>query len=250
MVATGRKNPGASARMKARWQDPAWRAKLTEAKTLGLKLAWATRRDEIVAAQNAGKATEAARQNRAAGAKRRWADPEQRAQRRESAKRSWANPDTRPILLAGLARVVAGLRPEQVEARVTAAREGIKRSWAGNQARRDAYAARLQNHYGRYEYLDRKSRLWNLRSGDTWERGFARWLDANALNWRYEPDRILLSDGRIYIPDFWIEEWQTYVEVKGTRPNALEKVHVALGDGIPVIVVGRFAMRRFLRCLR
>ena len=44
----------------------------------------------------------------------------------------------------------------------------------------------------------------------------ARWavfFDALGLNWTYEPEGFNL-DGDWYLPDFWIEDWQAWVEIK------------------------------------
>lgn len=45
----------------------------------------------------------------------------------------------------------------------------------------------------------------------------ARWavfFDALGLSFSYEPERIELSTGEIYIPDFFIDDFQAYFEVK------------------------------------
>lgn len=237
--------------MRALWQTPEWREKMRVATSVAHKAKWADPqwRASVVAAQNAGKRTPQAKAKRTAMMRRRWQEePTLRitvtAALERGRRKTWGDPEKRKMYSQ---RMTRRHQETDLEDRI---RQGIKRSWAGNVQRRDQYAARLQNTYGRYEYLDRKGRLWNLRSGDGWERGFARWLDVQGLNWRYEPDRLVLSDGRIYIPDFWVEEWQTYVEIKGARPESIEKVHVALRDGYAVLfVAGRSAMRKLLRCL-
>lgn len=92
----------------------------------------------------------------------------------------------------------------------------------------------------RYEYLDVKGRLWRFRS--SWELRVAEQFDREALTWAYEPCRLLLSNGRVYIPDFWVEEWSTYVEVKGwKRPGSIDKVGAALADGHAVLLVDDLA---------
>lgn len=83
----------------------------------------------------------------------------------------------------------------------------------------------------RYEYLDRKGRLWAFRS--SWEYRVAVRLDELFLSWEYEPHRLLLSSGHIYIPDFWVVEWQTYLEIKGWQ-RGVNKVAIAITDGYPV----------------
>lgn len=68
------------------------------------------------------------------------------------------------------------------------------------------------------------------------ERTFAERCDQLGLAWRYEPDTLLLSDGRRYIPDFWVEEWQSHVEIKG-RPLGLDKVMQAQQDGHAIVLL-------------
>lgn len=90
------------------------------------------------------------------------------------------------------------------------------------------------------EYLDRTGRLWRFKS--TWEDQFARALDAAELTWSYEPARLLLSDGRTYVPDFWVAEWSSYVEIKAGH-RSLEKAERAVADGHAVrMVQGRAAL--------
>lgn len=87
-----------------------------------------------------------------------------------------------------------------------------------------------------FEYLDPKGRLWKFRS--SYERAFAAGMDEMGLTWQYEPHRLLLSDGRTYLPDFWVEEWRTYVEVKGWRGwGRIDKVVQAKADGHPVALL-------------
>lgn len=88
----------------------------------------------------------------------------------------------------------------------------------------------------RYEHLDASGRLWRFRS--SWEVAFARYLDERGVRWFFEPTRILLSDGRIYIPDFWVEDWQCFCEVKGWRGRRnSDKPDVARADGHRIITV-------------
>jgi len=50
----------------------------------------------------------------------------------------------------------------------------------------------------------------------------ARWavfFDALALRYQYEPEGYALTDGRHYLPDFWLEDLQVFFEVKPTAPD-------------------------------
>jgi hypothetical protein len=87
----------------------------------------------------------------------------------------------------------------------------------------------------RIEHLDSRGRMYKFRS--TWEVKYAEALDRAGLAWFYEPDRLLLSDGRTYTPDFWIVEWNSYVEIKGDHRWQSDKVEVARNDGYSVILV-------------
>lgn len=52
----------------------------------------------------------------------------------------------------------------------------------------------------------------------------ARWaifLDALGAKWSYESEGFDLS-GTWYLPDFWVEDWNTWIEVKGKSPSAEE----------------------------
>ena len=87
-----------------------------------------------------------------------------------------------------------------------------------------------------YEWLDRAGRLWRFKS--SWELRFAQGIDRLDLTWSYEPCALLLSNGRTYLPDFWIVEWKTYVEIKAPRGrwgiSNRTKPTLAISDGHPI----------------
>jgi hypothetical protein len=59
----------------------------------------------------------------------------------------------------------------------------------------------------------------------------ARWatfLDSHRIIWQYEPETITLPSGTVYVPDFWLPELGTWIEVKGTGVPRIEKA-VELG---------------------
>jgi len=50
----------------------------------------------------------------------------------------------------------------------------------------------------------------------------ARWavfFDALDIEWDYEVEGFVLSDGTLYLPDFWLPTWQLYLEVKAVEPT-------------------------------
>ncbi len=49
----------------------------------------------------------------------------------------------------------------------------------------------------------------------SWEARFARECDDLGIKWYYEKHYFCLSDGTIYIPDFWLPKERKFVEVKG-----------------------------------
>ena len=53
----------------------------------------------------------------------------------------------------------------------------------------------------------------------TWELQTAKWLDANVISWKRNTTRFPYTDvngkHRHYTPDFWVDDWQTFIEVKG-----------------------------------
>lgn len=48
----------------------------------------------------------------------------------------------------------------------------------------------------------------------SWEVSLAKYFDSKGYSWKYEPESFKTSIG-FYTPDFWVEELQSYVEVKG-----------------------------------
>jgi hypothetical protein len=61
------------------------------------------------------------------------------------------------------------------------------------------------------------------------EGSWAATLDSLAIRWQYEPETITLPSGATYIPDFWLPDVGTWLEVKGTGVPRIEKA-VELGE--------------------
>lgn len=70
----------------------------------------------------------------------------------------------------------------------------------------------------------------------SWEVTTAKRMDELGLTWFYEPVALLLSDGRRYIPDFFLVEWGSYLEVKGW-PDNIEKFDLAVRDGFKIFLI-------------
>lgn len=73
------------------------------------------------------------------------------------------------------------------------------------------YGKRCAHSKGDYCKDKKNKKIW-MRS--SYELKFAKWLDENNLHWDYEPKRFYF-DECTYTPDFWIEEWKSWVEIKG-----------------------------------
>jgi len=72
-----------------------------------------------------------------------------------------------------------------------------------------------------------KNKYKNTWMRSSWESKFAKWCDGSNIEWEYEPkafDLILNQRKRIYIPDFYLPEFDCWIEVKGWwRPKAKKK---------------------------
>lgn len=51
-------------------------------------------------------------------------------------------------------------------------------------------------------------------------------LDAWGIRWSYEPEGVILPSGARYLPDFWLPEIRTWLEVKGPGVGGLEKTQL------------------------
>ncbi len=59
----------------------------------------------------------------------------------------------------------------------------------------------------------------------------ARWavfFDTLGIDYEYEPEGFQIDTTTYYLPDFYIPSWNTYVEVKANRPNAVEELKKAV----------------------
>lgn len=71
----------------------------------------------------------------------------------------------------------------------------------------------------------------------------ARWavlFDAGKIKYEYEPEGFELPDGTRYLPDFYLPEYDWYVEVKPNRDGAckdIERARRFVGDKIKVLLI-------------
>lgn len=120
-----------------------------------------------------------------------------------------------------------------------AARLGRLKDWQNPEYRTTMHHVAVKsglaskNYWHHYEFLDRRGRVYDMRS--SWEVKFAEYADRQSLTWDYEPV-LLLSTGERYKIDFWVAEWNSYVEIKGF-PYSLKKYKQAVADGVPVRLI-------------
>lgn len=86
----------------------------------------------------------------------------------------------------------------------------------------------------------------SLRAIETIYKGYrfrsrleARWavfFDALGVVWDYEPEGFAIDGLGGYLPDFWIDTWEAYVEVKPTLDADISKP-MFLAEHAPVLVV-------------
>lgn len=75
----------------------------------------------------------------------------------------------------------------------------------------------------------------------TYETRFANALNASSIAWNYEPKWFELSNGKLYLPDFYIPSLDAYFEIKGWwRDDAKEKFDAFVNEypGMRYAVVG------------
>ena len=73
-------------------------------------------------------------------------------------------------------------------------------------------------------------------------RSEARWavfFDACGIEYQYEPEGFVLSDGTMYLPDFYLPESKTFVEIKGVMSDTdMHKIEQLQKDLKCNVVIG------------
>ena len=109
------------------------------------------------------------------------------------------------------------------------------------------YGKKSKHHGKRYWVKCPNGEVVSMRS--TWEAAYANWLNEQNIIWQYEPETFILEDGSAYTPDFFLEESNEWIEVKGwlTREHqkkmtSFKKMHpnkkLILADGKYLIAIG------------
>lgn len=132
----------------------------------------------------------------------------------------------------------------QHQRRVVAARKKSKKwkeSVLAANTRREYSVARFGQFY---DGLDEQ--IW-MRSG--WEVKFADWLDRNGIEWQYEPKHFPVGkgpwSGMNYTPDFYLPNWDLYIELKGWLRKADEKRLQVFISRYPKVASGSWVMLRY-----
>ena len=68
--------------------------------------------------------------------------------------------------------------------------------------------------YGGKCHARKRIRYKNIMFRSSWEVTVAKWLDKKKYIWKYEPKRFYFKDCT-YLPNFYVEELDSYIEVKG-----------------------------------
>lgn len=76
---------------------------------------------------------------------------------------------------------------------------------------RQGHLEAIETHYNGHRFRSRIEARW------------AVFFDELGVEWEYEKEGYTLSDGTKYLPDFWLPESATFVEVKGAPPTTAER---------------------------
>jgi hypothetical protein len=78
------------------------------------------------------------------------------------------------------------------------------------------------------------------------EADWAATLDEHGIEWLYEPQLVKLPSGRRYLPDFWLLELRTVIEVKGVGVPGIDKPYELAANVAPdfIVIIGFQPLRR------
>lgn len=86
----------------------------------------------------------------------------------------------------------------------------------------------IQSNYKGYRFRSRLEARW------------AVFLDALGMTWSYEHEGFELGDGLLYLPDFFVQEWDCWIEIKGAKPSDeefLKCARLAVGSKKLVLLI-------------
>lgn len=148
-------------------------------------------------------------------------------------------PETRAALSASAKRQYQSMTKEQRDALRLAASEAKR----GERNHNYGKVWSKQGRGKRTKGFDCDGNPVTFRS--TWEKVFADHLNASGLKWAYEPEAIRCGSLGTYTPDFYVEEWGTFVEVKGwMTPHAKAKINwFRQHDPRPLVLATKSVLR-------
>lgn len=71
----------------------------------------------------------------------------------------------------------------------------------------------------------------------SWERIVAEKFDSKGIIWKYESKRFVLSDGRSYLPDFFLPDFDVWIEVKGLWHQKSKEKFEVFRKEFPEIII-------------
>lgn len=77
-----------------------------------------------------------------------------------------------------------------------------------------AHKGRLSSNFGKPAHHGKGAYYKRIFMRSSYEIKFAFFLDCNNIKYKYEPERFYFKDCT-YCPDFYIPEWNLYIEIKG-----------------------------------
>lgn len=122
-------------------------------------------------------------------------------------------PETRAALSASGKRQWQAMSPEQRDALISASREAKRGERNHNYGRVWSKQGRGKRTVGQ----DQHGNPITFRS--TWEKLFADFLNSKKLNWEYEPEAVKCGNIGTYTPDFFVHDWDCFIEIKGWMTN-------------------------------
>jgi hypothetical protein len=207
-----------SVRLKKQWADPtsANNQREYDPAVMGAmaKKAWGNpeSRAVLLASRQKSNSDPVKRAANSARIKAKWTDPKYRAKVMRTRRRTmYNNPEWKKnISISNKAGYTSGKN--------VAWNKGLTKETHSSLASSSAKLKGKIPDYGKY-------RAWyhgvncSIRMRSKWEVAYAQYLDRNGIAWEYEPCYFTVGKGKwngeTYIPDFYLCETNTYIEIKG-----------------------------------
>ena len=95
------------------------------------------------------------------------------------------------------------------------------RDWSNGETYKNVQAGRTKW----MDYISKDGKTYRVQG--TWEYKFVEWLDNNSYTYQVHKGHFQYTDEknnrRVYLPDFYVEEWKSYVDVKNSYLFSLTK---------------------------